>query len=78
MSLGAYVGSAGIARKVANIYVGNGGVAHKVVKGYVGNGGIARQFWSAEPPIGSMWNLPLVSGDGSSGSMWSGVEWFLL
>lgn len=42
MAKKAYIGVAGVARKVKKVYCGIDGVARKVKKGYIGVGGIAR------------------------------------
>ena len=43
---GAYIGVAGIARKVTKGYIGVAGIARKIKKAYIGIGGIARPCWS--------------------------------
>ena len=48
MAKGAYVGVAGVARKIKKGYVGVDSKARKIKKGYVGVGGVARPFFSAE------------------------------
>jgi len=47
MAKRAYLGAAGVARKIKKMYVGVNGKARKVKKAYIGIGGAARLFFSA-------------------------------
>ena len=48
MGKAAYIGIAGVARKVKQPYFGVGGVARKAKAGYVGVNGVARQWLSSK------------------------------